>query len=72
MNDVGRHRKIMDIISGVSILAFPVMLLAGFLLHPDLMSFEIVRTPEQLRAHLQRWLGPAVRDWVAASAPARA
>lgn len=48
MNDVGRHRKIMDTISGVSILAFPIMLLVGFLLHPDLMSFEIVRTPEQL------------------------
>lgn len=48
MNDVNRHKKIMDVISGVSILTFPVMLLIGFLLHPDIMSFEIVRTPEQL------------------------
>jgi hypothetical protein len=48
MNDVDRHRKIMDTISGVSILLFPVMLLIGFLLHPDIMSFEIVHTPEQL------------------------
>ncbi|UCG31460.1 MAG: hypothetical protein JSV53_03270 [candidate division WOR-3 bacterium] len=38
----------MDTISGVSILAFPVMLLVGFLLHPDIVSFEIVHTPEQL------------------------
>lgn len=48
MNNVNRHGKIMDIISGFSILAFPVMLLIGFVLHPDLMSFEIVHTPEQL------------------------
>jgi len=48
MNDVNRHKKIMDVISGVSILTFPVMLLIGFLLHPDIMSFEMVRTPEQL------------------------
>ena len=48
MNDMGQHRNIMDIIGGLSILIFPVMLLIGFLLHPDLVSFEIVRTPEQL------------------------
>lgn len=48
MNDVNRHKKIMDTISGISILVFPVMLLIGFLLHPDILSFEIVSTPEQL------------------------
>ncbi|UCF70799.1 MAG: hypothetical protein JSW49_00545 [candidate division WOR-3 bacterium] len=48
MNGFNRHRKIIDIISGVSILAFPAMLLIGFLLHPDILSFEIVSTPEQL------------------------
>ena len=48
MNGVDRHRKIMHTISGISILAFPAMLLVGFLLHPDIMSFQIVHTPEQL------------------------
>ena len=48
MNGVDRHSKIMDTISGISILTFPAMLLVGFLLHPDIMSFQIVHTPEQL------------------------
>ncbi len=48
MNSVNRHKKIMDTISGVSILTFPILLLIGFLLHPDIMSLEQVRTPEQL------------------------
>lgn len=48
MNDVDRHIKIIYTISGVSILTFPVLLLIGFLLHPDITSFELVRTPEQL------------------------
>ena len=48
MNSVNRHKEIMDTISGVSILTFPILLLLGFLLHPDIMSLEQVRTPEQL------------------------
>lgn len=48
MNSVNRHKKIMDTISGVSILTFPILLLIGFLLHPDIMSLEQVRIPEQL------------------------
>lgn len=48
MNSVNRHKKIMDTISGVSILTFPILMLIGFLLHPDIMSLEQVRTPEQL------------------------
>ena len=48
MNSVNHHKKIMDIISGVSILTFPLLLLIGFLLHPDILSLEQVRTPEQL------------------------
>lgn len=48
MNSVNRHKNIMDTISGVSILTFPVLLLIGFLLHPDILSLEQVRTPEQL------------------------
>jgi hypothetical protein len=48
MNSVNRHKKIMNTISGVSILVFPVLLLLGFLFHPDITSFEMVHTPEQL------------------------
>ncbi len=48
MNYVNRHKKIMDTISGVSILTFPMLLLIGFLLHPDLLSLNIVHTPDQL------------------------
>ena len=48
MNVVNHHKKIMDTISGVSILTFPMLLLIGFFLHPDIMSFELVNTPEQL------------------------
>jgi len=48
VNSVNRHKKIMDTISGVSILTFPILLLIGFLLHPDILSLEQVRTPEQL------------------------
>ena len=48
MNSINRHKEIMDTISGVSILTFPVLLLIGFLLHPDILSLEQVRTPEQL------------------------
>jgi hypothetical protein len=48
MNSVNRHKNIMDTISGVSILTFPILLLIGFLLHPDILSLEQVKTPEQL------------------------
>lgn len=48
MNSVNRHKKIMDTISGISILTFPMLLLIGFLLHPDLLSLNIVNTPDQL------------------------
>ena len=48
MNPVNLHKRIMDTISGVSILTFPILLLIGFLSHPDILSLEQVRTPEQL------------------------
>jgi hypothetical protein len=32
----------------LSIIAFPVMLLAGFIMHPDLLKFEALQTVEQL------------------------
>jgi hypothetical protein len=48
MNSIDRHRRIMDTISGISILLFPFLLLIGFLLHPDILSLEQIRTPEQL------------------------
>lgn len=40
----------------------------SFLTNPG----EPARTPDQLREHLQRWLGPAVRDWAASAALPRA
>jgi len=43
-----KHKRIMDVIAGVSIIVFPIMMLIGFLLHRDLMSFVIVTTAEQL------------------------
>ena len=48
MNSADRHKKIMNTISGVSILVFPMLMLIGFLLHPDITSFEMVHTPDQL------------------------
>ncbi|BBY78628.1 TetR family transcriptional regulator [Mycolicibacterium parafortuitum] len=36
----------------------------SFLTNPG----DPARTPDELRQHLRRWLGPAVRDWVASSA----
>jgi hypothetical protein len=33
---------------GVSVIAFPVMLLAGFLMHPNLLKLEALQTVEQL------------------------
>lgn len=33
---------------GVSLIAFPVMLLAGFLMHPNLLKLEALQTVEQL------------------------
>jgi hypothetical protein len=40
--------KTKRVIYGVSIILFPVILLIGFLLHPDLLSFKVVTTAEQL------------------------
>ena len=37
----------------------------SFLTNPG----EPARTPAQLRRHLQRWLGPAVREWLASRVP---
>jgi hypothetical protein len=33
---------------GVSVIAFPIMLLAGFLMHPNLLKLEALQTVEQL------------------------
>lgn len=33
---------------GISLIAFPVMLLAGFLMHPNILKFEALQTVEQL------------------------
>ncbi len=42
------------VLAGVSTLAFPVMLLTGFLLHPDLLSLDITKS-------LDTWI-PEWRD----------
>ena len=44
----------------VSIIAFPVMLLTGFLMHPDLLKLEALQTVEQLvgRFHNQSHIPP--------------
>jgi hypothetical protein len=39
---------------GASTIAFPFMLLAGFLMHPDLLSFEVTTTAAQLAANFHR------------------
>jgi hypothetical protein len=33
---------------GVSLIAFPLMLLAGFLMHPNLLKLEALQTVDQL------------------------
>lgn len=44
-------------LSGLSILLFPVMLLVGFLMHPDLLSFVVVERPGQLVENFHhQWL----------------
>lgn len=48
MKACNRIKKIKQIIFGLSIILFPIMLLIGFLMHPDLLSFTIVTTAEQL------------------------
>jgi AcrR family transcriptional regulator len=37
----------------------------SFLTNPG----DPARTPDQLRQHLRRWLGPAVREWAASAVP---
>ncbi|MDH3712108.1 MAG: hypothetical protein OER04_19635 [Cyclobacteriaceae bacterium] len=56
MEPVSAHR-IFHRISGLCLMIFPFMLLAGFLLHPDLFSFRLVRTPDQLVANFHhQWM----------------
>jgi hypothetical protein len=45
------------VIYGLSIILFPIMLLIGFLLHPDLFSFTIVTTAQQLAANFRHSVG---------------
>lgn len=42
MSDEPRIERLKRIGSGMSFVLFPLMLLAGFLLHPNLLSFELV------------------------------
>ena len=49
-----RIRRVKQIIYGLALVSFPIMLLAGFLMHPDLLSFTIVTTADQLASNFRR------------------
>jgi hypothetical protein len=48
-----RIHRVKQIIYGLALISFPVMLLAGFLMHPDLLSFTIVTTADQLAGNFR-------------------
>ncbi len=45
--------KVLKIVTGISFLVFPVMLLAGFLMHPDILSLEITGSVDALVANFR-------------------
>lgn len=48
MHPDARIQKAKRLLFGWSLILFPIMLLIGFLSHPDVTSFEITRTAQQL------------------------
>jgi hypothetical protein len=48
MNQQLPIQKSRNVLFGLSTLLFPILLLAGFLMHPDLFSFELTTTAQQL------------------------
>lgn len=48
MNTKTQIQRVKNILYGWSLILFPIMLLLGFLLHPDLLSFELTTTAQQL------------------------
>jgi hypothetical protein len=48
MNAKTQVQQVKKILYGWSLILFPIMLLLGFLMHPDLLSFELTTTAQQL------------------------
>ena len=48
MNTKTQIQQFKKILYGWSLILFPIMLLLGFLMHPDLLSFEVKTTAQQL------------------------
>lgn len=48
MNTINKVKKVKSFLSGLSIILFPVMLFIGFFTHPDITSFKIMSTAEEL------------------------
>jgi len=48
MNTKTQIQQIKKNLYGWSLILFPIMLLLGFLMHPDLLSFEVTTTAQQL------------------------
>jgi hypothetical protein len=48
MNTKTQIQQAKKILYGWSLILFPIMLLLGFLMHPDLLSFELTTTAQQL------------------------
>jgi hypothetical protein len=47
------NSKLFRVITGISLLTFPPLLLAGFLMHPDILSLEMVHTVDALIANFR-------------------
>lgn len=53
MNTKTHIQQAKNILYGWSLILFPIMLLLGFLMHPDLLSFELTTTAQQLAANFR-------------------
>lgn len=53
MNTKTQIQQAKKILYGWSMILFPIMLLLGFLMHPDLLSFEVTTTAQQLAANFR-------------------
>lgn len=48
MDTINKVKKVKSFLFGLSIILFPVMLFIGFFMHPDITSFKIMSTAEEL------------------------
>ena len=53
MNTKTQIQQVKKILYGWSLILFPIMLLLGFLMHPDLLSFAMTTTAQQLAANFR-------------------